>query len=95
MMTQVIFILILAFFLFFYGKINFGFLFKWLHLCVPRGPLKTYIIQEMHGGGLSACVGKDKTIALVEERFYWLYMRRDITKHVQRCLICQTAKGVA
>ena len=50
---------------------NYGFLFKGLQLCVPRGSL---IVQEMYGGRLSTHVGRDKTIAPIEEKFYWPHM---------------------
>lgn len=32
-----------------------------------------------------------RTLAAVQERFYW--PRRDVCKLVQRCYVCQTAKG--
>ena len=37
--------------------------------------------------------GKDKTIALVEDKYYWPKMKRDITRFVERCRVCQVAKG--
>ena len=37
--------------------------------------------------------GKDKTIALVEDKYYWPKMKQDITRFVERCHICQVTKG--
>ena len=37
-------------------------------------------------------MGKDKTIALVEERYYWPQLKRDVVNHVTKYPICQTAK---
>ena len=38
-------------------------------------------------------MGKDKTIALVGERYYWPQIKRDVGNHVRKWPICQTANG--
>lgn len=47
-----------------------GFLFKGNQLCIPRTSLREFIMQDMHSGELATHMGKDKTIALITERFY-------------------------
>lgn len=34
-------------------------------------------------------------MALAKDMFYWPRMNREVEKYVQRCGICQTAKGTA
>lgn len=38
-------------------------------------------------------MGRDKTIAAVESRFFWVHLKRDVIKFVQQCEVCQSAKG--
>ena len=46
-----------------------GFLFKGRRLCVPLSSIREAIILETHQGGLAGHFGRDKTVALVSERF--------------------------
>ncbi|KAI3709992.1 hypothetical protein L2E82_39765 [Cichorium intybus] len=69
-----------------------GFLFRGKQLCVPECSLRLKIIQELHGEGH---VGRDRTVQLVQESYFWPGMRSEIEKFVQRCRICQMSKGTA
>ena len=37
--------------------------------------------------------GKDKTLALIKDKYYWKKMKRDITRYVERCRTYKIAKG--
>ena len=47
-----------------------GCLFKVTKLCIPQTSFKDLLIWEMHARGLAGHFGRDKTIALIEDRFY-------------------------
>ena len=47
-----------------------GFLFKGTRLCIPHTSVRDFLILELHAGGIAGHFGRDKTIALVEDRFY-------------------------
>ncbi|GKD16011.1 transposon ty3-I gag-pol polyprotein [Tanacetum coccineum] len=62
---------------------------------IPMTPLRSQLIKEVHAGGLSAHLGRDKTIASVEIQFYWPQIKRDVGAFVKRCVVCQEGKGKA
>jgi hypothetical protein len=71
-----------------------GFLFKNNKLCIPQCSLRRAIIQEVHGGGLAGHFGRDKTLALVQENFFWPKLAHDVDEcFVKSCRTCQIAKS--
>lgn len=44
-------------------------------------------------GGMAGQTGRDKTIATLQDRYFWPNLRQDVTNFVQKCVICQSAKG--
>ncbi|PKU69720.1 RNA-directed DNA polymerase [Dendrobium catenatum] len=73
--------------------IRHGYLFKNNTLCIPQSSWRQQLIQEVHGGGLAAHVGHDKTLEQLQHRFFWPQLRRDVSRFVERCPVCQSYKG--
>nr|GEW77610.1 RNA-directed DNA polymerase [Tanacetum cinerariifolium] len=69
-----------------------GYLFKGAQLCIPLCSLREAIILEGHAGGLAGHFGRDKTLALLREHFYWPKLERDVNRLLQRCRTCHIAK---
>lgn len=38
---------------------------------------------------------RDKILAFLEERYYWSRLKKEVACFVQRCSICQAAKGTS
>nr|GEZ43957.1 RNA-directed DNA polymerase [Tanacetum cinerariifolium] len=70
-----------------------GFLFKINRLCAPQCSLRDEIIQETHEGGLTGHFRRDKTLAAVQEKFFWPKMGQDVKRLVDRCVTCHKAKS--
>ncbi|XP_004292437.1 PREDICTED: uncharacterized protein LOC101306407 [Fragaria vesca subsp. vesca] len=58
-----------------------------------EGSLRVWIIEEQHGGGLGGHFRRDKTLALISEKFYWPKLQKDVVKYMQRCRTCHIAKS--
>ncbi|GJS14623.1 RNA-directed DNA polymerase [Tanacetum coccineum] len=69
-----------------------GYLFKGVRLCIPFCSLREAIILEGHSGGLAGYFGRDKTLALLREQFYWPKIERDVNRLLERCRTCHIAK---
>ena len=72
--------------------IDEGFLFKGKQLCIPKCSLREAIIHEAHGGGLARHFGRDKTLILLQENFYWPKLVQDVENTVKGCVACHKAK---
>nr|GEX39167.1 hypothetical protein [Tanacetum cinerariifolium] len=68
------------------------YLFKGARLCISLCSLREAIILEGHAGGLAGHFGRDKTLALLREQFYWPKMERDVNRLLERCRTCHIAK---
>ena len=69
-----------------------GFLFHGNQLCIPESSLRVKIIKELHDEGH---VGRDRTLQLVKDSYFWPTIRREVEKYVERCHVCQVSKGKA
>lgn len=50
------------------------------------------IIKELHEEGH---VGRDRTLQLISQSYFWSSMRKEVERFVERCHICQVSKGTA
>jgi hypothetical protein len=73
--------------------IQYGLFFKGSQFCIPRCSMRDNLLKEKHSGGLANHFGHDKTFAQLNSLYYWPGMRADVNKFVDRCKICQHAKG--
>ncbi|KAK8951621.1 hypothetical protein KSP39_PZI004098 [Platanthera zijinensis] len=70
-----------------------GFLFRGSRLCVPKTSYRDHLVWELHVGGAAGHFGRDKSIATVEDRFYWPSLKNDVARIIRHCRVCQTTKG--
>ena len=69
-----------------------GYLFRRRKLCVPRTSLCDFFILEAHVGGLRGHFNCNKTIAAMEQQFYWPSLKRDVAHTIDRCQTCSRTK---
>ncbi|KAK1663734.1 hypothetical protein QYE76_051893 [Lolium multiflorum] len=61
--------------------IHDGFLFRANKLCVPESSVRLLLLQESHAGGLMGHFGREKTLLMLADHFYWPKMRRDVDRY--------------
>ena len=63
-------------------------------VCVPNDcELKKAILDEAHHGSFSIHPGSTKMYQDLKMSFWWSRMKRDVTKFVTKCLVCQRVKA--
>jgi hypothetical protein len=55
--------------------------------------MRENLLKEKHSGSLAGHFGKNKTLAQLSAYYFWPGMQDDVKKFVERCRICQHAKG--
>jgi len=70
-----------------------GLLFRGGQLCIPHCSMRENIVREKHSGGLVGHYGNNKTLEQLGHFYYWPTMSRDVQRYVNRCKVCQLAKG--
>jgi hypothetical protein len=55
--------------------------------------MRKILLKEKHSGGLAGHFGHDKTYAQLISSYYWLGMRYNVKKFVDKCIMFQYAKG--
>ncbi|KAK1616639.1 hypothetical protein QYE76_022156 [Lolium multiflorum] len=51
------------------------------------------VLEESHAGGLMGHFGREKTLLMLADHFYWPNMRRDVDRYVRRCITCNKSKS--
>ena len=70
-----------------------GLLFRANKLCVLESSVHLLLLQASHVGGLMGHFGREKTMSMMSDHFFWPKMRHDVEGHVQRCTLCHKAKS--
>jgi hypothetical protein len=62
-------------------------------ICLPQSLVET-TLNLYHKSIFGGHFGVAKTLKLMQDRFYWVAMKRDIINYVQQCESCQQVKKV-
>jgi hypothetical protein len=70
-----------------------GLLFRGNQLCILKCSMRDNLLKEKHSGVLVGHFDHEKTFSKLNGSYYWLGMRTDVKKFVDRYRICQHTKG--
>ncbi|XP_051133023.1 uncharacterized protein LOC127252761, partial [Andrographis paniculata] len=70
-----------------------GYLLRENKLCVPKCSLRELLIWESHSGGLMGHFGRNKTLNLLQEHFFWPRMKAEVEAAIRRCTTCLSSKS--
>ena len=63
-------------------------------LCIPKCSMRENLTKEQHSGGISRDFGQDRNFSQVNAFYYWLGMQNQVNNVLEKCIICQHAKGI-
>ena len=66
---------------------------KEIRFNIAKCSLTEHLIKEKCGGGLSGYFGHDKTMEHLKHFNFWPRMRADVQNFMDKCTVCQHAKG--
>ena len=69
-----------------------GLLYRLGLLCVPSGSYRPQLIREAHLSKVEGHFGMKKTIAHLQQYFYWAKIQIDVERHVRVCSLCSISK---
>jgi hypothetical protein len=61
------------------------------HLCVPSSE-RVKMIWESHYSRVAGHFGVEKTVAVLQQHFYWPKLRQDVNKYIRSCTACAISK---
>lgn len=67
-----------------------GLIFRANKLYIPKLPLRTLLVKEVHEGSLAGHFGIQKTLDMLAQHFYW--PRMTLGNHILKCETCLKAK---
>ena len=62
-------------------------------LYIPSSILRRQLLSEAHDVPTAGHLGRDKTLARLQETFYWPYMDSEVREYVRTCPDCQRNKA--
>ena len=73
---------------------EYGSLYYKDRVCVPNdSELKKAILEKAHSGSLAMHLGSTKMYQDLKVSYWWSGMKRDVSKFVTKCLVCQKVKA--
>ena len=63
-------------------------------VCAPNdSELKKFILEEAHSGSFAMHPGSTKMYQDLKVSYWWSGMKRDVSKFVTKCMVCQQVKA--
>lgn len=54
--------------------------------------MRDHLFDDIYSEGFMTHSGRDKTISLMEERYYWGYLRKEVSNMIKKCHVFKSSK---